>query len=201
MTPVNKSDFGHAPSTEFQGVNFRDLSPLFFEIQASKEWAQVREIFVRSTKVLFIGNGGSLATASHAASDISRITDKTALAPDSSTFITAAANDDGFEHLFENWLEILNHASVLDEKTMLISFSGSSRSSNISNALNWAAQRQLRAVLLGGGPRPSHIPGDVIYLSLKTDFYPTHEILCMMLFYDLIEYSGFECPRIRKGQA
>ena len=55
-------------------------------------------------KVYVIGIGGSLANAIHMAADLRRLCDVDAVAPANMAEMTAAANDEGWEHIFDGFL-------------------------------------------------------------------------------------------------
>jgi D-sedoheptulose 7-phosphate isomerase len=74
----------------------------------------------RGAHIFFIGNGGSAATATHFANDISigtRVSEKPfkALAlTDNVAILTAVANDDGYDHVFTKQLQnFANKGDVL----------------------------------------------------------------------------------------
>ena len=97
--------------------------------------------------VFVIGNGGSAATASHFAQDLAKGTRRSltqkrrlrALAlTDSVPFLTALANDDGYEMVFEQQLRTHGRAGDL-----LVAISGSGNSPNVLRAVKWAKQNRL----------------------------------------------------------
>jgi len=86
------------------------------------------------SNIYFIGNGGSAATASHFANDIA-IGTKEFKKPfrvislcDNNAIITAIGNDDGFEKIFSQQLEVL-----LQEKDVVVAISASGNSINLLN--------------------------------------------------------------------
>jgi D-sedoheptulose 7-phosphate isomerase len=93
----------------------------------------------RSSSIFFIGNGGSAATASHFANDISigtREYDKpfrVISLCDNNAAITAIANDDGFEKIFSQQLKVL-----LKKQDVVVSISASGNSPNLIHAINTA---------------------------------------------------------------
>lgn len=109
--------------------------------------------------VYVIGNGGSAANASHFAQDLAKGALPTFPAgkrfrvlslTDNIAFITALANDIGYEHVFE--LQLRQFAQSGD---VLIAISGSGKSPNILRAV--AAAREIGMVVVGvtgyaGGP-------------------------------------------------
>jgi len=103
--------------------------------------------FSFNRRIFLIGNGGSAANASHFAQDLCKATyskydglkidkkNKTFKAIslcDNIAFITAIANDDGYEYIFANQLKV--HAPV--EGDILIAISGSGNSPNILKAVD-----------------------------------------------------------------
>jgi phosphoheptose isomerase len=100
---------------------------------------QIKETIKNDGTILIIGNGGSLADASHFASELtasfsknrSRKPIKCAVCNDP-IFITACANDFGYEEIFVRWLEMFDPSTDL-----LIALSTSGTSENIVEALKY----------------------------------------------------------------
>ena len=102
----------------------------------------------RGSTIFFIGNGGSAATASHFANDISigtRSYDKpfrVISLCDNQAIITAIGNDDGYEKIFSQQLRVL-----LREKDIVVSISASGNSPNLIDAINIA--KKMNAITVG----------------------------------------------------
>ena len=86
-----------------------NFSEKFQQIVKSESWQQVEDLFKKSKNILIFGikNGGNLAIADHAAIDITRLTDKNAIAPGSGITATSVIGDrdahqSGLRHF---WLE------------------------------------------------------------------------------------------------
>ena len=102
--------------------------------------------------IYIIGNGGSAATASHMANDLSaglrlreiRNFQVISLADNSST-CTAIANDVGFENIFYVQLK-----PVLKPQDVLIAISCSGNSPNIMKAVNYAKAEKVTVIGLTG---------------------------------------------------
>jgi D-sedoheptulose 7-phosphate isomerase len=99
--------------------------------------------------VFFIGNGGSAATASHFANDLA-IGTRTPAKPfrvlaltDNVSVMTAIANDDGYEVVFSQQLEILGKAG-----DVLVAISASGNSPNLVKAFETAKRMGIRTVAL-----------------------------------------------------
>lgn len=87
---------------------------------------------VRNAKRVFIiGNGGSYANAMHICNDL-LLCGKPAFCLDPAT-LTAFANDFGYETCYAKWVRIVGESGDL-----LIALSGSGKSPNILEAVEWA---------------------------------------------------------------
>ena len=102
----------------------------------------------RESSIFFIGNGGSAATASHFANDIA-IGTRTYKKPfraislcDNQAVITAIANDDGYEKIFSQQLQVL-----LKKQDVVVAISASGNSSNLIQAINTA--KEMSAITVG----------------------------------------------------
>src|SRR5207249_6344839 len=92
--------------------------------------AQARRTHADGNKLIFLGNGGSAAIASHMATDYSKNGDVRSLALNDGSMLTCLGNDLGFERVFAKQIEL--HARAGD---LLIAISSSGRSPNILNAV------------------------------------------------------------------
>jgi len=100
------------------------------------------------SSIFFIGNGGSAATASHFANDIA-IGTRTYEKPfrvislcDNQAVITAIANDDGYEKIFSQQLEVL-----LKKHDVVVAISASGNSPNLIDAIETA--KKMSAISVG----------------------------------------------------
>lgn len=99
-------------------------------------------------KIVFFGNGGSAADSLHLAAElvVKLRKDRPGLAALSLTtnpsILTAAANDLGFEHIFERQIE-----SLVSSQDVLVALSTSGTSKNIINGVE--AGRKQRAYIVG----------------------------------------------------
>ena len=140
------------------------LSDYLFEA-----WRQRRFIFV-------FGNGGSGATASHFAEDLGKnalreadLADDTKKRPrvmsltDNTSWITALANDIGYEHVFVQ--QLVQYAQPGD---VVLAISGSGNSPNVVTAVNWAKRRGLLTFGLTGydGGRLRQIQQDGLHVPI-----------------------------------
>lgn len=98
--------------------------------------------------VYFIGNGGSAATASHFANDLSIGTRcpekpfKVMSLTDNNAVMTAIANDFGYDQLFLSQLRVF-----MKPGDVLVAISASGNSPNIIEAVKWAKQQMGNTVV------------------------------------------------------
>ena len=102
----------------------------------------------RESTIFFIGNGGSAATASHFANDIA-IGTRTYEKPfraislcDNQAVITAIANDDGYEKIFSQQLQVL-----LKKQDVVVAISASGNSPNLIQAID--TSKEMGAITVG----------------------------------------------------
>ena len=102
----------------------------------------------RGSSIFFIGNGGSAATASHFANDIA-IGTRTYEKPfraislcDNQAVITAIANDDGYEKIFSQQLQVL-----LKKQDVVVAISASGNSPNLLDAIDTA--KKMNTITVG----------------------------------------------------
>ncbi|MFF8726193.1 SIS domain-containing protein [Streptomyces sp. NPDC015171] len=110
------------------------------------------EVYLAGRTVFTCGNGGSAATASHLAVDLSKNTRRPGAAPmrvhslvDHVPAITAWANDVGYEAVFSGQLE-----GLAQEGDVLVGISTSGNSPNVLEALRLARELGVRTVGLLG---------------------------------------------------
>jgi D-sedoheptulose 7-phosphate isomerase len=107
---------------------------------------------INSNRTIWIaGNGGSAATASHFATDLSRCNNKNGdpvkgiSLSDNPSLITAIGNDFGFDFIFSKQLSNL---AVRGDLLVTLSASGNSR--NLLLAMNWARANGVKNLALTG---------------------------------------------------
>jgi D-sedoheptulose 7-phosphate isomerase len=111
------------------------------------EWTIQRlgEIRASAAKVMFVGNGGSAAIASHMAIDYSKNGGFSALAFNDGAALTCLANDLGYDQVFAE--QVAQHGCPGD---LLIAISSSGSSANIVNAAVAARARDIAVLTLSG---------------------------------------------------
>jgi D-sedoheptulose 7-phosphate isomerase len=102
--------------------------------------------------VFIAGNGGSAATATHWANDINKAATRSGRRPfrgvsltDSTSWLTALANDEGYDRVFSGQLE-----NLAQPGDVLVCISASGRSPNLVKAVEAASARGMTTVALLG---------------------------------------------------
>jgi len=148
----------------------------------------LRETIDSGGRVWIAGNGGSAATASHFATDLSRCTNSRG-APikgislcDNSGLITAIGNDFGFDFIFSRQL-----SNVSNEGDLFVVLTASGNSKNLLVAMEWAKKNQVKTMALtgfDGGEAKNladisiHVPTAIADYGAAED---AHSILCHFL--------------------
>lgn len=103
----------------------------------------------RGSTVFFVGNGGSAATASHFANDLSIGTNdyerpfRAVSLTDNVAIITAIGNDFGYEDIFVKQLRVLGKKS-----DVLVGISASGNSANVLKAFRYAQSAGIKTVAI-----------------------------------------------------
>ncbi len=98
-----------------------------------------------ASSLIFIGNGGSAAIASHQSTDFLKTCKIRAFAPLDHSLITCMGNDCGFENVFAEPLRV-----IAQKGDLLIAISSSGRSQNILNAVAVCKENGCDVVTLSG---------------------------------------------------
>lgn len=135
------------------------------------------------------GNGGSAAIASHWVNDLGKATKRSGSPPmrvmslsDNVSWLTALANDEGYERVFAGQLE--NFAKKGD---MLVVISSSGNSSNLVQAVEIARTRGVATIGLLGfdGGTLKQLTDDYVLVPTTKGSYglvePMHEMICHLL--------------------
>jgi D-sedoheptulose 7-phosphate isomerase len=121
----------------------KNTMDLYQGIEASCRLIQA--IANKNKKVLFIGNGGSAAIASHMAVDFWKNGGIRATSFNDSSLLTCLSNDCGYEHVFEKPIELF-----AEQGDLLIAISSSGRSPNILNGVKAAKVKGCQVITLSG---------------------------------------------------
>jgi len=134
-------------------------------------------------KLIFIGNGGSAAIASHMATDYSKNGGMRSLAFNDGATLTCLGNDYGYEQVFAKQLEF--HAVAGD---LLVAISSSGQSANILRAVEAARRIGCRILTLSSfqADNPLRRLGD-LNLYVATSAYGFAEISHLTLCHAILD--------------
>ena len=175
-------------------MEFENLLTVFEQVIDTKEFKQLQSDFNEADNIYFIGNGGNSPVCSHAASDITRLTNKKCYSLDNVSYITSIANDYDYDNIFIKWLEDYIYS---DMKSMVIGLSGSGNSKNVVSALAWANDRYNISTALISGQKSNCLDETINEVCFDRDYFHTVEILSELTFYQLIHGTGNACPTIK----
>jgi len=116
-----------------------------FSDAATALMATARRTHAAGNKLIFVGNGGSAAIASHMATDYSKNGGIRSLALNDATMLTCLGNDLGYERVFAKQIEL--HARAGD---LMIAISSSGRSANILDAVDAAVSAGCAVATMSG---------------------------------------------------
>ena len=135
-------------------------------------------------KLIFVGNGGSAAIASHMATDYSKNGNIRALALNDSSMLTCLGNDLGYDRVFAKQIEL--HARAGD---LILAISSSGRSPNILNAVEAARMAACGVVTFSGfdGDNPLRERGDLNFY-IASDRYGFVEISHLTLCHAILDF-------------
>jgi len=149
----------------------------------------------RGATVYIAGNGGSAATATHLANDLGKATKQSGRRPfrvlsmsDNISWLTALANDEGYERVFAGQLE-----NFVGPDDVLIVISASGNSPNIIEAVKLARERGAVSIGLVGfdGGKVRALVDICLWLESPIGAYGPvetgHSLLCDLLTTSLIE--------------
>ena len=179
-------------------LKFSSIDKTFDRVIKSKEWETLQNNFNKSKLIFLVGNGGNLAVSDHAAIDISRLTDKVAIAPGSGIIASSIINEKSHENWLEYWSSMyLKRLNIPPEDILIIGFSSSGNSTNVVRALKTFNEKGASSALITAVESPTS--QDINTITLLVNEYHTSEVCFLLLTYALIEGAGFCCPEISKA--
>ena len=180
-------------------LNIENIESLFYEVVNSDDWKELQEKFNNADDIYVLGHGGNLAVASHAAIDISRLSNgtKNAVCPDSATVVTSLINDTDFDHWMHQWLKMVTSTKTLEQKKrcLILGFSSSGTSRDLIKAFQWGYSNDIPIACITAKKLTERIP-KLTEVVADCDYYHTIEVLSLLLQYELTHGSGKVCPPI-----
>jgi D-sedoheptulose 7-phosphate isomerase len=153
--------------------------------------ALARVTHAAGNKLIFVGNGGSAAIASHMAADYSKNGNIRALALNDVSMLTCLGNDLGFETIFAKQIEL--HARTGD---LVIAISGSGRSANMLEVVQAARAAACAVVTFSGftSDNPLRGLGDINFY-INSDRYGFVEIAHLTICHAILDFiCGLRVP-------
>jgi D-sedoheptulose 7-phosphate isomerase len=164
-----------------------DLHGRGVPLDGAIEWAvdTARGTTEKGGKIIFAGNGGSAAIASHMATDWSKNGGMRAWSMNDGSMLTCLANDYGYEHVFAKQIEF--HGRQGD---LLVAISSSGRSPNILAAVRVARRLGCTVLTMSGfqPDNPLRSTGDM-NLYLDSQAYGYVEVGHLALCHAIVDYS------------
>jgi D-sedoheptulose 7-phosphate isomerase len=163
------------------------------EFDQAVNWAmkRARSVHAAGNKLIFVGNGGSAAIASHMATDYSKNGGVRSMALNDSSMLTCLSNDLGYERVFAKQIEL--HARIGD---LVIAISSSGGSPNILKAVEAAQLAGCSVVTLSGfkPDNPLRRKGEVNFY-IASDRYGFVEIGHLTICHAILDFlCGLPSP-------
>jgi D-sedoheptulose 7-phosphate isomerase len=141
-TIYSKAEGDFIPFTQLYLKNLAQLITTIDSDKISQLLSDILATTRSNNKVIFMGNGGSAATASHFANDLCALKKvgenhiSVLSLCDNTPLITAIANDSGFENIFLHQLE-----SLFVPGDLVVAISASGNSTNLIKAIEYSNSR------------------------------------------------------------
>lgn len=176
-------------------LSIEKISKALNLIYQSKTWNQAIKIFKKSKKVYYLGHGGNLAICDHAATDLSRLTDKIGICPGSAVVTTSYINDFGWNNWLEVWIkkEIKTNSK---KNVCAIIITSTYKSKDVINAQKFLLKEKIPVIVFTVKKSKNKISKFYVELQLDVNTYHDAEVCSLGLTYDLITASGYKCPKI-----
>lgn len=177
----------------------KGLGEILLKIEATsrdqKPWTlgegleEAIQIIVRQAnqrkKIIFIGNGGSAAIASHQSVDYWKNGGMRAIAFNDTSLLTCIGNDYGYPHVFEKPIEMF-----ADKGDVVIAISSSGKSENILRGAKMAKSMDCSVISMSGfkPDNPLRSLGDInFYVPALTGAYGYVEIAHLTLCHAMVD--------------
>jgi D-sedoheptulose 7-phosphate isomerase len=180
------------PSKQLAATFLRDFETLLRQVDldaVERIYQVLRGARDRGSTVYIAGNGGSAATATHWVNDLGKGAKESRRAPlrvmslsDNTSWLTALANDEGYDRVFSGQLE--NFAKPRD---VLVVLSASGNSPNLLRAVELGRARKLITIGFLGfdGGALKNMVDEVLLLPTRKGAYGLvesgHDLFCHMI--------------------
>jgi D-sedoheptulose 7-phosphate isomerase len=166
-------------------------APIEMAEAVNQVMAQARRAHAAGNKLIFVGNGGSSAIASHMATDYSKNGDVRSMALNDTAMLTCLGNDLGYDRVFAKQIELYARPDDL-----VVAISSSGRSANILNAVQAARAAKCAVVTLSGftADNPLRRLGDINFY-IDADRYGFVEIGHLTICHAILDFiCGLRVP-------
>ncbi len=174
-------------SQTFQKIEATDIKGKNIEISGALKNSIdiIKKSSAKGNKVIFIGNGGSAAIASHMAIDLWKNSRIKAVCFNDSAQLTCLSNDFGYRHVFEKPIEMFAESGDI-----LIAISSSGKSENILRGVKAARRKRCRVITMSGFKKdnPLRKLGDINYY-VPSDSYGFVEIIHGVICHLFADYT------------
>ncbi|MBK8870677.1 MAG: SIS domain-containing protein [Elusimicrobia bacterium] len=149
----------------------------------------------RNKKLIFVGNGGSAAIASHQAVDFWKNGGIKALTFNDASLLTCLGNDCGYENVFSEPVR-----RFAESGDVVLAISSSGRSPNILNAVTAARSVGSRVITFSGftGDNPLRKMGDVNFF-VPVRAYGLVEVSHLILIHAMLREIIYINPHVKKS--
>ena len=188
-------------SRQIAAEHFKTLGSLISQMDldaTERVFQRLRIARDHSATVYVAGNGGSAATASHWATDLGKATKRSGCKPirvmclsDNVSWLTALANDEGYERVFSGQLE-----NFAGPKDVLVVISASGNSPNLVRAVELARDRGTSTIGFLGfdGGVLKNMVDDSVWVSTEKGAYELVEDCHMSLCHTLTRCLAQDSP-------
>ncbi|WP_010681167.1 D-sedoheptulose-7-phosphate isomerase [Acetivibrio cellulolyticus] len=126
-------------------VTDSSFNEIDFDEAVRQSIEKIQEAHKNGNKLMFIGNGGSAAIASHSSTDYFKNGGIRSICFNEATLLTCIGNDYGYEEVFTKPIEMIAVSGDI-----LIAISSSGKSPNILNAVKSAIGLNCKVITLSG---------------------------------------------------
>ena len=159
----------------------------FYSNEFNKNYESALKLIEKSSRIFFIGNGGSNAICSHMAEDFMKIGGKPTFSFSDAALITCFSNDYGYENAMKEWIKF-----HFKDGDLLIAISSSGESKNITNCVEFVKGKNGKILTLSGFKQKNKLStlGDINF-HLNNTSYGVVECFHEIILHSILdEYSS-----------
>jgi DNA-binding MurR/RpiR family transcriptional regulator len=171
-------------------INLENFQQKLDNVIHSSEYQKLVDDVTSSKFIFFLGNGGNLAVAAHAATDFGNyIKDKNSRSIESNIKLTSKLNNQSSDIYLESVQDAITNLPTNEITFIIISSSGENK--RLVDVVNFLNQKEIKThQIIGKGQSKDNT------ISFEIEFYHTGEVLTLALMYDLMERCGAKLKKI-----